>query len=143
LLRTRQLRPAFVLAALTLLSACDGLVDGAGWRRQVGSISETPATLQMPASVRRGVAFTATVTTYGSSSCTRADGAEVTVSGLLAEVTPYDRKAIGSLCTTDVASFPRPVTLRFDEAGDAVVRVQGFSLGIRASVYEAHVTVTP
>lgn len=143
MLHPRHLRPALVLAAFTLLSACDGLVDGSGWRRQVGSISETSSTLQMPASVQRGVAFTATVTTTGSSSCTRADGAEVTVSGLLAEVTPYDRKAIGSLCTTDVAQFPRPVTLRFDQAGDAVVRVQGFSIGIRASTYEAHVTVTP
>ena len=97
----------------------------------------------MPATLRRGVAFSATVATVGSSSCTRADGAEVTVTGLLAEVTPYDRKAIGSVCTPDLAQFPRPVTLRFDQAGDAVVRVHGFTLGIRASTYEAHVTVTP
>lgn len=143
MLRTTHLRPALVLA-LALLPACDGLVDGAGWRRQVGEISETPATLQMPASVQRGVAFTATVTTIGSSSCTRADGAEANVSGLLAEVMPYDRKATGGVpCTADLASFPRPVTLRFDQAGDAVVRVHGYSIGIRASMYEAHVTVTP
>lgn len=142
MLRTRHLRPVLVLAAFTLVSACDGLV-GPGWRRQPGNISETAATLQIPASVQRGVAFNATVTTIGSSSCTREDGAEVNVTGLLAEIVPYDRKATGAVaCTTDMASFPRTVRLRFDQAGDAVVRVNGHSIGIRASTYEAHVTVT-
>lgn len=99
----------------------------------------TPPPITLPATVKRGVSFDATVTTYGSSSCTRADGAEVQVRGLIAEVTPYDLTNRRGICTADLRAFPRTVSLRFDEAGEATVRVNGRS-GAR---HEARITVQP
>jgi hypothetical protein len=129
--------------ALVLLAGCGTVLDPEGWHREVGMTGDGGAAppIALPASAKRGVAFEARVTTYGSSSCTRPDGAEVRVRGLVADVTPYDSIFRGT-CTADLRSFPRAVTLRFDEAGEATVRVNGRS-GAQPVRYETRITVQP
>jgi len=111
-----------------LLTACSS-VSGPDWTRSVGVIEPRLSfmqTLRLPAEVTAGVPFTATVTTLGSSSCTRSDGAETTIDGAGADITPYDLKRTGEVaCTDDLGSFPRDVQLTFADAGDVRVRVLG------------------
>lgn len=137
------LRYSTGLIALVLLAGCSGIFDP-GWERVVGMTGDsgTLPPLTLPASAKRGESFDVTVTTYGSSSCTRADGAETSVRGLVAEITPYDLVSRGGICTADLHSFPRTVTLRFAEAGEAIVRVNGHS-GSEPVRYEARITVQP
>jgi hypothetical protein len=90
---------------------------------------DMPPPAQAPDAVRVGEHFTVTVVSYGSSSCTRPDGAEVRVNGLTAVITPYDEQAIGKgrVCTDDLRPYPRDVSLSFEEAGQALIRVIGRS----------------
>jgi hypothetical protein len=120
--------PAAVLA-LALLPACMNLLGpGTQWQRVVGVIEiggDQPPPLHLPAEVRAGVPFTAMVVTWGSGSCTRADGAEVVWSAAGAQITPYDREAVRGVCTDDLRPYPREVTLRFEQPGETEVRVVG------------------
>lgn len=109
------------------LGACGGPTD-ADALRVVGVISPgrgAPSAAAVPHTVRAGVPFEVQVTTYGSGSCTRPDGAAVRVAGLVAEVTPYDREPKRGACTDDIKAYPRPAAVRFDAPGPAVVRVIG------------------
>ena len=105
--------------------------------RVPGLIADGGAALEVysgPDTVTAGRPFAAIVFTYGSSSCTTPDGADVSISGLTAEVVPYDRIPTGSVpCTADFAQRPHAVTLRFDTVGTAAltVRGEGFSGGRR------------
>ena len=117
-----------VLAAACLALASCGSITGA--ERGIGTILTDDqagglGTLVVPDTVAAGVSFTARVTTFGSSSCTQPDGATVRVAGAVAEITPYDRRATGGVCTADIHPFPRDVQLRFASPGPAVVRVRG------------------
>ena len=69
------------------------------------SLSGAPV-IDAPAQARFGVAFVVTVRTVGSSSCVVANGGQVTVSGALARITPYDQVPItghGGFCSRDYA----------------------------------------
>jgi hypothetical protein len=129
---------------LALAAACSGLADP-GSRRVPGLIDTgggDDRALAVPDTVAAGAPFT--VTTFGSSSCTRPDGAELEVRGLVAEVVPYDRDATGAqVCTDDLRAYPRAVTVRFAGPGQAVVRVRGRDLRGRPAVVEASVVVRP
>jgi hypothetical protein len=105
---------------------------------------EMPPPVQAPNTVRAGERFTVTVVTYGSSTCIRPAGAEVQVSDRTAEITPYDEQATGEgvVCTDDLRPYPRDVTLRFDEAGQALIRVIGRSFSGPAE-FETSVVVQP
>lgn len=77
-----------------------------------------------PRQTRAGAEFTVRIDTLGSSTCTRADGADIRIRGQFAEIIPYDRRApAGAACTDDLAVHSREVRLRFAEAGDATIRV--------------------
>ena len=82
-----------------------------------------------PDTVAVGTSFTAVVTTLGSSSCTRAAGAHVGVSGLTATVVPFDSVPGDkhATCTSDLRAFPRDVSLTFGAAGQAAIAVAGRS----------------
>lgn len=132
--------------ALLLLAACEGLADPAA--RRVPGVIDTGGggdrSLAVPDTVAAGAPFTATVTTFGSSSCTRPAGAELEVRGLVAEVVPYDRDATrAQVCTDDLRPFPRDVAVRFAAPGRATVRVRGRDLQGRPAVVEARVVVRP
>jgi hypothetical protein len=130
-------RPIFTAAILSLAGCANPIANGE-WQRTVGVIdtgNSLPETLQLPDTVTAGTTFTVVVETYGSSSCTRADGARVEVDGLVAEITPYDRVLLEGICTDDLAPFPRAVDVRFDEAGEALVRLVGRTIfGDRAEI---------
>jgi hypothetical protein len=115
---------------LLLLAACGGATGpDPGTRRVVGVVDVgggSPRSRVAPDTVAAGAPFTVTVATFGSSSCTRADGAELQVRGLVAEIVPYDREAAGPVaCTDDLRPFPRDVAVRFAGPGQGTVRVLG------------------
>ncbi len=128
-----RLGMALVPFLLALSAACatapDQAVVDSQWQREVGWIMQDESlggVIQMPDTVRLNTPVVATVVTRGSSSCTRADGAEVAGGGAMLRVTPYDRVApAGTPCTRDLAAFPRQVELRFTAAGSAEVVVVG------------------
>ena len=138
----RRLAPA----ALLLLAACGGATDPE-WRRVVGVVDVgdgAPGALAVPDTVVAGVPFTATVTTFGSGSCTRPDGAELEVRGSVADIVPYDRDATGPRpCTDDLAPLPRDVRVRFTAPGRALVRVRGRALRGGFADQEVGVVVRP
>lgn len=142
-------RSILLVLILALVAGCGSVLDPWRWERVVGVIlvddGFPSAPLQVPASVRQGVPFTATVTTHGSGSCLRADGAEVVVTGLTARITPYDQRRTGNVaCTDDLAPYPRTVTLRFDTAGEATIQVIGRALVSDAPrEYTTTLTVEP
>jgi hypothetical protein len=113
-----------LLLCCLLLCACSPAVDPDPWERVVGTIETgLGEVLLAPDAVTAGVPFTITVTTRGSSSCTRADGAHVVVQGRIAAVTPYDRVNTRGACTDDLHPFPRDVELTFAVSGSALIRV--------------------
>ena len=119
------------LAALSIAvlaaSGCDILDPG--WSRRLGLVMEDPHhfhSLIAPDVVTRGTPFQITASTFGSSSCTRADGYELDALPAAAEIRLYDKSASsGTACTADFGSFPRTITLQFEQAGTAEIRVIG------------------
>ena len=94
-----------------------GLIDGDG-----------PAGVDLPTDIIRGQPFEVTVYTFGSSSCTTPDGAELEIEGMVARITPYDLVPAADVpCTADMAPFAHPVTLRFDREGVATLRIVGWT----------------
>jgi hypothetical protein len=134
-----------LLAPLLLLAGC-ATMPQSEWARQVGWVmpGEGAGPIEaLPDTVQVGRTVTVMVVTRGSSSCTRADGVEVTREAGEVRVTPYDRVApAGSPCTRDLAAFPRPADLRFDEPGRAVVVVIGRSSPANGEPVEVRRTIT-
>ena len=141
ILHLTSLLPALVAG----LAACSSLFDE-GEHRVVGLIDEAGTSfdaLVVPDTVRAGIPFTVTVSTFGSS-CLRPDGADAQVLGLIANVTPYDvAPPSGSVCTADFRAFPRAVTLTFGAPGDALVRLHGRGFRTSMLTLEEAVFVAP
>jgi len=100
------------------------------WTRVVGRIDAGPAgsqaALQTPDTVRAGVAFSVTVSTYGGTGCIRPDQSDVGRAPSSASITVYDSLWVGSPpCLPDWHQYPRTLELRFDLAGSAFVRLHG------------------
>jgi hypothetical protein len=96
-----------------------GIIDAGG--ETLSRVIEAPST----ASANQ--VFSITVSTYGNS-CVAGAGAEVSVVGLLATITPYDVVNSGSgTCLDYLKAYPRTVQLRFAQAGTATIRVTGQS----------------
>ena len=122
--------------ALLALAACaNPTTSDREWKRVPGVISiyqdrETPDALVIPDTVAAGASFTAQVTTFGSGSCTRADGATVQAEGSVAEIAPFDLDVVSGsgACTNDLRAFPRDVQLRLTVPGEALVRVRGTNI---------------
>jgi hypothetical protein len=139
-----SLSSAFIVA--TLLGCASLVGPERTWERQVGVIEiggDQPPPIELPDTVEQGVPFATSVVTFGSSTCVRADGAEVNTSGLTAHIIPYDLVAVTGVCTDDLAPYPREVTLQFDEAGEATVRVLGRTLLGEPAQYETRLLVLP
>jgi hypothetical protein len=124
-------RLSAVLATVVIALACNDSLLEPGWTRRLGLIMDNPphlSSLNAPDEVTRGVPFQITVTTFGSSSCTLPDGHELTYPAGAAEVTVYDLAApLSTPCTDDIHSFPRTLTVQFNTAGEAEIRVIGSS----------------
>jgi len=111
--------------ALTPHASAQGLM------RRIGSIQSyaTGSVITAPDTVRVAAPFLVTVNTFGSSSCTIPDGATITIAGLLATITPYDRvPREPTICTGDIAPRPHRVQVTFGVAGPATIRVQGYTI---------------
>jgi hypothetical protein len=121
-------RLGVALAVLASIAACRSPAES-DWERQVGTLPVALSSVQsvMVASpIRAGVPFAVTITTVGSSSCTRGDGVEVERSSARVVLTPYDWVAPrGSTCTRDMQQFPRTVELTLAQPGEYTLRVEG------------------
>lgn len=111
--------------AILFLVGC-GAVVGPDERRRVGVIDfyDQPSVIVVPDTVRAGEDFQVSVRTYGGG-CVSRDTTEVAVAGRLAQVVPYDLHSGQSACLDVLRSFDHQTAVRFDEPGDAEVRVVG------------------
>ncbi|HUR94092.1 MAG TPA: hypothetical protein VMY76_05885 [Gemmatimonadales bacterium] len=148
-------RPAIAFAALAtgvgLVMSCGSPTEPTT-RLVFGTIDKSRSSapvLVAAGQPRVGRAFSVTVNTVGSSSCTTAVGGEVMVTDDLARIVPYDRvPAPGhdTLCTDDFVIHPRDFLLVFHAIGPARVRVVGFTAASAASrldSLEVQLTVEP
>jgi hypothetical protein len=97
--------------------------------RVVGTIDVGVTNQQVidaPAEASSGQSFTVTVSTFGNS-CVTASGADVTIDGLVASITPYDVVVSGVTCLDYLKAYPRAVQLSFAQVGAATIRVKGRS----------------
>ena len=98
------------------------LVRGYIEAETLGEVLVLPDTVQVDTLVK------AVITTFGSSTCTRPNGATITVTGHTTEIVPYDFVPAPDsqvTCTDDLRAFPRTVTLRFRASGVWTVRLTG------------------
>ena len=117
-----------------------------GMDRHIGVLGphhQADGVLAAPETVQVGRRFAVTVTTIGSSSCVEADGADVAVNGLVAEIVPYDLDYTHGTCTMDYAPHPRLALLRFDKRGIGTVRVIGATWSGFMDTVTASVVVGP
>ncbi|HKT59861.1 MAG TPA: hypothetical protein VJQ46_07400 [Gemmatimonadales bacterium] len=101
------------------------------WATTLGMLNPTAGdrsvALTRPTHVTANAPFLVTVQTFGSSTCTRPDRLDLTVTGSLARLAPYDQVAQdGATCTRDLAPFSHARTVTFGEAGPASLRIVGY-----------------
>ena len=135
-------------SVVVLLAACQTKdVFDPGWTREVGVSDPEQSSVQMisaPTQARVNVPFSVTVRTLGSSSCTRVESTEVTVSGLDVDITPYDEYARKApACTDDLHAFEHPATVTVATAGQARIRLHARTREGADMTYDAAVTVVP
>jgi len=119
---------SFPIALAVLSVACHSSPIGPGAGRVVGIIDagqSFPQVIDAPAQASLGQSFSVTVSTFGNS-CVTAAGADVTIDGLVATITPYD-VVVGGVCLEYLKAYPRVVQLSFGQAGAATIRVNGRS----------------
>src|SRR5262245_37669849 len=143
----RETMRAFAILALTTLAACSTPADPDDWERVVGWANPLMSSIQaieLPAQVVANQPFNVTIRTLGSSSCTRADGAEAAVDRSVALVTPYDRVAPPNTgCTRDMRAFPRTVSVTFASPGPATIRLNTRTPEGVTSSFEWNIDVRP
>lgn len=133
-------------AAIVAATSCSSVVGSDdGWHRVLGLISiggEQQPPVEMPDTLHGTGTASVVVRTWGSSSCTRADGAVVEYGDFTIVIRPYDRVFTGGVCTDDLAPHPRDVQLSFDGTGAWTVQVVGRSF-TNGHVFEKEVIVEP
>src|SRR6266550_3520819 len=120
--------PSAILAALILLSCSSPSAPHSGSRMDIGVIDlggTLDSVLAGPRTGSVGERLTFRVTTFGDG-CVSAAGSQQIVQGLQITIIPYDQITTGP-CTRELRAIPRDVTVVFDRAGDAFLRVQGRS----------------
>jgi hypothetical protein len=120
---------SFPVGLFLVLMACHSSPIEAGRGRVVGTIDAggtLDRVIEAPSVVSRGRAFTITVSTFGNS-CVTPAGADVTIDGLIATITPYDVVG-GGICLDYLKPYPRALQLSFGQAGAATIRVKGVSV---------------
>ena len=129
-----QARMCYPVQALVLILACSPPSDQGepvriAWNRVVGFIDNGGMAVDpliLPDTIRAGVTFRATVSTFGSTGCIRPDRSQVLATGLRAEITPYDSAWSGSPpCLPGWEGRSRSVDLTFATPGSALVRLHG------------------
>lgn len=142
--KVRVLGSAALAAGLLLLAtACDGdpaaprvSTDGPfpavlEWVSPPGSSAANGsafprARIEVPSEIRAGEPFTATIVTVAASLCWEDAGTQTVMEGSVARVTARDRLPDTlQLCAQALGELPREVTLTFDQAGTATIRLVG------------------
>ena len=114
---------------LVALIGCADATSGPGAGRTLGLItppSTTDRVLVAPAEVQRGVPFSVTVNTFGSSTCVQPAGMDVQYRTHAVVLTPLDMSVHYEVCSADIAPRPHEARLTFAEAGSNVLTVRGF-----------------
>src|SRR5437879_9274096 len=133
-----QPRPAFarayVLALLLAAAACGGRSPTEPSSRRVVGIIDNGGTgiapLVVPDIVHVGVPFLATVTTFGGA-CDHPDGSDISTSGLVADVTPYDLLPPPEpVCIALLPTSPRSIELMLAAPGTVTVRLNARRLSV-------------
>lgn len=123
-----QLKSVALALGVGLLQSCTS-ATAPDWTRGLGLLLEgTPpmTSLIAPSAVHPGVSFAVTASSFGSGSCTEADGYQLDAGAARAEIRLYDKSAPPqSICTEDLRSFPRELLLRFEQPGTVEVVVIG------------------
>ncbi len=120
-----------VIAAAALTVSCSNheTVMGQDRELRLGVIEPfgTPVEITVPGSVVAGTPFEITVNTYGNG-CVGLGETRVTVTGLTAEIEPFDWVVTphpGAFCTDELNRFSHVATVEFVEKGTATLRVRG------------------
>jgi hypothetical protein len=94
-----------------------------------------------PDTVRAGEDFAATLSTFGSSSCTRPTATLAYAGSALIDLSLYDLQRVSGPCTDDLQQFPRNVSLQFTSVGLATIRVRGRALARAANGQDSLVVI--
>ena len=120
-----------VIAAAALTVSCSNheTVMGQDTELRLGVIESfgDPVEITVPGSVVAGTPFEITVNTYGNG-CVGLGETRVTVTGLTAEIEPFDwvfTPPPGAACTDQLIRFSHVATVEFVEKGTATLRVRG------------------
>jgi hypothetical protein len=95
------------------------------WTVDPEGVVAPPRVIVVPDTVDSAVPFDVTVFTIGESGCWSAAGQEVTLSGRLVEIRPYDTHSGAEICTLVLGYLRHGAILRLDERGEWVIRVHG------------------
>ena len=128
------MRRLLIPVLLGLLAGACGIL-GPDEKLVVGVFSRlTPPVI--PDSVGIGAAFTVTVTTVGSRTCTRTGKTEVKIQDNIATITPYDYENVsaGDICTADLHNFTHEATVRFLQVGEALIVIRGRASHARQNI---------
>jgi hypothetical protein len=134
----KRLMPAVLFAGAVAVQSCTTSSEPSSVRALGLVLEGTPPMTSL------GSPFQVTVSTFGSSSCTRPDGYTTVATAARIEVRPYDiNAAYQSACTDDLGRFPRVLLLQFDQPGTAEVVVIGRGTdGNHREIHQA-ITVLP
>ena len=131
-----------VIAAAALTVSCSNHETVMGQDRElllgVIQIFRDSVEITAPDSVVAGTPFEITVNTYGNG-CVGLGETRVTVTGLTAEIEPFDWVVTphpGAFCTDELNRFSHVATVEFVEKGTATLRVRGRRGGPGGKVLE-------
>jgi len=125
------------VSLLTVVTACSFLTSP---KREVSKLFGTPP-LEAPPTVKVDETFVVTVGTIGGGHI-MTDDTEVRVSGLVAEITPYDHVEQSRVVRHQLSILVhRTVRLRFASPGLATIRAIGQGLDGQRATVETHVVV--
>ncbi len=126
-----RLRTSILLMPLGMaLAACSG-DDMPEMERLPGILRISPSDsfmIEVPDTAQVGVTTTVTVNTVGGT-CTQQGDTEVSVTGLTAEIRPFDLafrvRPANVVCSTSATYFPHRARVTFSSTGTATIRVIG------------------
>ena len=138
---------AFIAGSLVVSAWCSGCstITGEDFATVPGVISSGSITatrvIVAPDTVRAGERFIASISTFGSGSCTRPTSSTSYLGGSLADISVWDRLQVSGICTSDLKQFPRDVSIVFTTPGLATIRVNGQALARAANGQDSLVVI--
>lgn len=139
----RVIRGAALLGMAVLAAGCS-VVDSSGYSRELAYIefAGSPVKIVLPATARVEEPFTVAVTTYGDG-CTQRGDTQVSVSGAVAELRPFDLYDEEGDCPRILNDFVHEAEVIFEQPGTATLRVHGRTDDGRTIVETRTITVQP